>query len=293
MKVLQAKLEVWAECKLGEGPVWHPLQQKLYWVDILNCQIYSYDPATGQRHSFDTDKPVGALAPIDEDNMLIALQGEIAVLNTENGTIKELAKIEEDIPTNRCNDGKCDPQGRFWIGTMDFDEVPQKGALYCLAKDKGLTKVLDKLTISNGLDWCTRRNKMYFIDSFDRVVKAYDFDPHSGKIMNGKIIIKAKDDRESPDGMCIDREGMLWIAFWGGKRVGRYNPDTGEHLLDVEVPALHVSSCTFGGADLTTLYITTARKDVSTTQLEQYPLSGSVFSCHTNVKGVAAYFFSR
>lgn len=293
MEVLQAKVEVQVECKLGEGPVWHPLQQKLYWVDILNCRIYVYDPTTGQRHSFDTGKPVGALALIDKKDMLIALQGEIAILDTENGTINKLVKIEEDIVTNRCNDGKCDPQGRFWIGTMDFDEVPQKGSLYCLAKDKNLTKVLDKLTISNGLDWCTRRNKMYFIDSFDRVVKAYDFDPDSGKITNGKIIIAAKNGQESPDGMCIDREGMLWIAFWGGKRVGRYNPDTGEHLLDVKVPALHVSSCTFGGENLTTLYITTARKGLSIDQLKQYPLSGSVFSCHTGIKGVAAPFFIR
>ena len=293
MEILKAKMEIQAECKLGEGPVWHPLQERLYWVDILNCRIYSYQPTTGQIFFFDTGKPVGALAPMDEVNMLIALQGQIAVLDTQSGTIRGFTKIEEDIVSNRCNDGKCDPKGRFWIGTMNFNAVAERGALYCLTKDNRLTKVLDKLTISNGMDWCPRRNKMYFIDSFDRVVKAYDFDAVSGEITNGKIIIEANDDQECPDGMCMDSEGMLWIAFWGGMRVGKYHPDTGEHLLDVTVPALNVSSCTFGGENLTTLYITTARKDLSDEQLKQYPLSGSVFSCNTRTKGVATHFFGQ
>lgn len=278
-------------CTLGESPLWHPLQGKLYWVDIHQCRIYSCIPHSKKVSFTETDKPVSALVPVDGTTILIALKGEIARFNTGNGKIETLIEIEKDMSDNRCNDGKCDPQGRFWIGTMDNNALSQKGSLFHIDKDLFLTKTLDKLTIANGMDWSPAGDKMYFIDSFDRAVNVYDFEARSGKISNGQTIIETSSD-ELPDGMCVDSEGMLWIAFWGGKRVGRYDPQTGQHLTDVQVPALNVTSCCFGGKDLTTLYITSARSGLSFLELKDYPLSGSVFSCETGIKGRPANFFN-
>ena len=275
---------------LGESPLWHPLQNKFYWVDIDRCRIYSCDPQSNAVLSLKINKPVSAMVPVGNTTMLIALQGEIATFNTVTGRIETLVEIEKDISDNRCNDGKCDARGRFWIGTMHINALSQRGSLFCLDQDLFLNKALDKLTIANGMDWSSAGDKMYFIDSFERTVKCYDFDAVQGKLSNGEIIIETGSN-ELPDGMCVDSEGMLWIAFWGGKRVGRYHPRTGEHLADVYVPALNVTACAFGGKDLTTLYITTARSGLSSSELEEYPLSGSIFTCETEVKGRPANLF--
>lgn len=291
MEILQAQIEAEISCLLGESPLWHPAQEKLYWVDIENKIIHSCKPGTNIISSAKIGKRVSALVPVNDTILLAAMQGSISLFNTTNGKIETLLKIETKKPNNRCNDGKCDKQGRFWIGTMDVDGANDCGALYYLSKDLSLTKVLTELSIPNGLDWSPVGDKMYFIDSADRCVKAFDFDAASGKISNAKTIIKINPD-EMPDGMCTDSEGMLWIAFWGGKRVGRYDPYTSEHLADIRIPALNITSCTFGGKELTTLYITTARSGMTDAKLQEYPLSGSVFSCKMATRGQPVNFFN-
>ncbi|MDB5023603.1 MAG: Senescence marker protein-30 [Mucilaginibacter sp.] len=291
MKNLKAKLEIGIECALGEGPLWHPTQQKLYWVDIEQGQIYSYDPIQKNISVTRTYKPVSALVPVNDKILLIALRGEMAQFNTETKKIETLTQMESHLPENRCNDGKCDLNGRFWIGTMGTRTLFQQGSLYRITADLSISKVLDQLTIANGLDWSPDGRTMYFIDSFERTVRVYDFEAGSGKLSNGRTILKIGPE-ESPDGLCVDSEGMLWIAFWGGGRIGRYHPVTCEHLAHIAIPALNVTSCTFGGKDLTTLFITTARTGLSSSELMKYPRSGSLFSCKTGVKGLPANFFN-
>lgn len=276
---------------LAEGPLWHPHHQKLYWVDIEKMELHTFDPSTNAHSQRSTKKRIGAVLPAQNGNLILALQGELAELNIATNEIKTLFDLEPGLPENRCNDGKCDKQGRLWIGTMNVDCKPGKGSLYCIDRNLKVTTVLQNLTISNGMGWSLAGNEMYFIDSHDQHVKRFDFAIDHPSLSHEQIIIRSATTHESPDGMCVDSEGMLWVAFWGGARVGRYDPSTGKQLAEIAVPALHVTSCCFGGSDLHTLYITTARQGLTEQQLQDYPLSGSLFSCQPGVSGLTADFF--
>jgi sugar lactone lactonase YvrE len=291
MQKLKASLVVKANAVLGEGSLWHPIQQVLYWVDIEKMEVHSLEPCTNMHKVWLFGKRVSALVPSVNGNIIMALQGEIAELDITSGTIKTLARLESHLPQNRCNDGKCDAAGRFWIGTMHVDCKVGAGSLYCIDSHLNITKVLQNLTIANGMGWSPAGDVMYFIDSEDRKVRSFDFSTDKAELDNEKTVVSFDNKAEMPDGMCVDNEGMLWIAFWGGSRVGRYDPLTGEALSEIEVPAPHVTSCCFGGEDLTTLYITTARQGLSEDQLERHPLSGSIFSCIPGAKGSHADFF--
>jgi sugar lactone lactonase YvrE len=288
----KAELVIKLENELGEGPVWHPYDNLLYWVDIKEGIIYYYDPLKKDYGWLITEKGVSAVAPSGPKKIIVALPDEIAEVDFTTGEKIMITEIEPHLEDSRCNDGKCDAGGRFWIGKMHQKAAPNCGSLYRVENNCSLTKVLSNLTISNGLDWSSDNKKMYFIDSFDRCVKCFDFEIHSGKISNEKIIIVTDNIKEMPDGMCVDDDGMLWAAFWGGGRIGRYDPETGEHLADIEVPALNVTSCTFGGKDYQTMFITSAREGLTLSEIEQYPLSGSLFSCKLPVRGLKANCFN-
>ena len=275
---------------LGEGPFWHPIHQMLYWVDIEEKILHGLEPHTKRHREWPVSKRLGTVAPALNGNLILGLQGEIASFDAVSGTMESLVRIEPDAPDNRCNDGKCDPWGRFWVGTMHVECKPGEGSLYCLDTNLQLHKVLSGLTIANGMEWSPGGEYMYFIDSVTYCVKRYRCDREHVSLAEEKIVLRFEEDGGMPDGMCADSEGMLWIGFWGGKRVGRYDPVTGQHLGDVEVPAPHVTSCCFGGKDLTTLYITTAQEGLSQKQTEQYPLSGSLFTCNTNIRGTDCHF---
>lgn len=291
MERYKAELVVKLENELGEGPMWHPLDQLLYWVDIKKGNLYSYDPATDAYNELFIQKGISAVVPSATKKIIAALPNEIIEVDCNSGEKQKVVDIEPHIEDNRCNDGKCDVKGRFWIGTMHEEAASNCGSLYRLENRTSLTKVLSDLTISNGMGWSPDNTKMYFIDSFDRQVKCFDFDVDAGEIKNEKIIMIFNNPDELPDGMCVDGEGMLWIAFWGGARVGKYHPATGEHLADIEVPALNVTSCTFGGKDYQTLFITSAGEGFTENEKERYPLSGSLFSCKVSPHGLKAVSF--
>jgi sugar lactone lactonase YvrE len=276
---------------LGEGPLWHPIHQMLYWVDIEKMEVHGLEPHTNRHRVWETRKKVGAVVAAANGNLILALQGEIAELDPANGKIKSLVKLEADLPENRCNDGKCDAAGRFWIGTMHVDCKPGTGSLYCVDTHLQVTKVLTGLTIANGMGWSPDGDYMYFIDSADCQVKRFKFSSEKVSLEQEKIILRFEKERGLPDGMCVDSEGMLWIGFWGGSCVGRYDPATGKHLGDIRVTAPHVTSCCFGGPDLQTLFITTAREGLTPQQLKEFPLSGSLFSCDTAIKGSEVHLF--
>lgn len=287
----EADIVLQAGNTLGEGPLWHPVHKMLYWVDIEQKVVHGWEPHTKLHRCWPVGKRVSTIAPLRNGKLILGLQGEISEMDPATGFVTKLLSLETDVTENRCNDGKCDAAGRFWVGTMDLKCRLEAGSLFCIDADLTTHKVLDRLTIANGMGWSPDGRHMYFIDSAKHAVKRYRFSLNTAALGEEKTVLQFDDASELPDGMCVDREGNVWIGFWGGSRVGCYDPETREHLLDIKVPAPHVTSCCFGGADLKTLYITTAREGLTREQLQAYPLSGSVFSVPTKVPGQYAKFF--
>jgi sugar lactone lactonase YvrE len=289
-KEVEARLVLDAKATLGEGALWHPAEKRLYWVDIEDRELHLFDPATGKDKVWPVGERVGTVVPVVEGGALVALQNGIHFIDTDTGKLDCITNpIEQD--DIRFNDGKCDPAGRFWVGSMALDSREGAAVLYRMGKDGSIQQVLDNLTVSNGLVWTADRKKMYFIDTPTRQVQAFDYDDETGAITKRDEVIAIPESEGKPDGMAIDAEGMLWIALYGGGGVGRWDPNTGELLQKVTVPAPHTTSCAFGGADLGTLYITTARDGLDDEQLKEYPSSGGLFAIEPGATGVPANFF--
>lgn len=287
---MQAHSILHAQAALGEGALWNPETARLYWVDIEGRALHVFDPATGRDDSFPTGERIGTVVPLHGGAVLVALQNGIHRLDPATGLLTLLVHPLTE-PSLRFNDGKCDPAGRFWVGTFDLLERPHAGTLYRLDPDGRLHVVLRGITNSNGLAWSLDRTTMYYIDTPTRAVQAFDYDHATGVIDRPRVIIRFSEAGGWPDGMTLDAEGKLWVGLWGGGRVQRHDPATGALLQTVTVPAPHTSSCAFGGPDLATLFITTARGGLSPEQLEEFPLSGDVFAAEPGVRGVPAYFY--
>ncbi len=289
---MTAKLVLDAKARLGEGAIWHPSEQKLYWLDIEATMLHIYDPATKNDVQFPTGEKAGTIVPIKGGGVLLAMQNSIRKMDTSTGELTLVAKSLNDSLV-RFNDGKADPSGRFWVGTMAHDLRPKASALYRMDKDKRFHKVLSDVTISNGLVWTADKKTMYYVDTPTLTVQAFDYDDATGELSNGRVAVRVPAAVSgSPDGMVIDAEGKLWVALWGGGAVIRCDPATGKIIQQVKVPALNVTSLAFGGKHLKTLYITTVREWQTPEQLAQYPLSGGLFAVKTSVRGVAASFYT-
>jgi sugar lactone lactonase YvrE len=276
---------------LGEGALWDYKNNQLLWVDIEEGILYVYDPATGKNIAHEQGKRIGTVVPIDTGGMVTALQDGIYTYNPNNGELIKKASPEEDKPQNRFNDGKCDPGGRFWAGTMALKGGRGSGALYRIDHDFSYKKMIDNVSTSNGIVWSLDNTKMYYIDTPTRKVVAYDYDNGTGDISSPRTAIEIPAELGSPDGSTLDAEGMIWIAMWGGASVTRWNPETGELLQKISVPALNVTSCAFGGKDLDILYITSASMSMNESQKEQYPYAGKLFQVKPGVKGIKANYF--
>lgn len=276
---------------LGEGPCWHQEEQVLYWVDILGKAVHRYDPETGQDQQWDVGQLVGTVVPRASGGLLVALENGLADFDPQSGKLQHW-DVLDDHQEIRFNDGKCDPQGRLWVGSMDHvQEARAMGRLYRIDHDGSVHVMEEDITISNGLAWSPDNTQMYYIDSPTRQVCAYDFDAASGDISNRRTVITLTGDQGYPDGMTIDTEGMIWLAHWAGQRVCRWDPQLGELLDTISTPAPHTSCCCFGGPDRTELYITTARKGLTPEQLTAHPRSGHLFRCKTQVVGAPTYAF--
>lgn len=238
-----------------------------------------------------TGQMIGTVVPAESGKMIVALENGLYQLDPTTGSKKFIANPEEDIPGNRFNDGKCDPAGRFWAGTMSKTGEKEAGALYRLDADGSVTKMIDKVTTSNGIVWSQDHTKMYYIDTPRRKVMAWDYELETGNISNPQTAVGIPQNMGYPDGMTIDTEGNVWIALWNGSAVGCWNPETGELIQTIDIPAKNVTSCAFGDEDLGTLYITTARQGTSEEELEKYPHAGGVFKVRPDVNGMEAFFF--
>ena len=284
---MQAELLLNAKATLGEGPAWDSKTQTLYWLDILEKRIYADTRILAQ-----LDDLVCCIVPRKNGNLLLGTRLGFADLNPDTVQLTVLAALDSELPTNRLNDGKCDPAGRLLAGTMDMNEKDPNGALYSF-DGKNSTRLLDKVTISNGLAWSVDYKTFYYIDTPTREVKAFDYDLATGQIANPRVAIHIPESLGWPDGMTSDTDGNLWIALWGGAQVTKWNPSTGKLLEQIPVPALQTSSCVFGGKDMNELYITSARKSMSETDLKKYPLSGGLFKVITNVVGMKTFEFNE
>ena len=275
---------------IGEGPVWLEDEQRLVWLDIKGHLVQWLDPATGQVEHIDVGAAVGAVAPAKSGNLVAAIGNGFQAIDRKSGSTRTLAVAEPDRPKNRMNDGKCDSRGRFWAGTMADDETPRAGALYRLNLDHTVDQVLSDVTISNGLDWTEDDRLMYYIDSLTYRVDVLDFEPSTGTVTNRRALIRVDKSDGLPDGMTLDSEGGIWVALWGGWSVRRYRPD-GSFDLEVKVPVSKVSSCAFGGPDLSDLYITTAATGLSEEQLAKQAHAGGLFRCRPGHGGRPPYRF--
>lgn len=277
---------------LGEGPVWH--RDRLLWVDIEGRKIIALDPSTGTETIVELSERVGCVWPCaDSDALLCGLQSGLAMLDPATVTLTPIENPEPDLPTTRFNDGKCDPFGRFWAGTMDMDEKGPLGSLYMLDHQQRLTRQWQGVTVSNGLAWDMSGNQptFYYIDSPTRQVVAFDYEPDTGSLSNRRVAIIIPDGEGFPDGMTIDAEGALWIALWQGWGVVRYHPKTGERLGKIDLPVEKVTSCTFGGPDLNDLFITTASIGLGPEAKAAQPDAGAVFRVKTNSTGLPTVLF--
>ena len=289
MQEWTAKVLKRAGLVLGEGACWHPDWSTFLYVDIEAQKLGKIDPVTGDNVERMLPGRVGTVVPFKNKQLLVALQDSLELYDFETGELEYLCEIEADEPRNRCNDGKCDARGRFWIGTMDIDARKGKGTLY--RYDGSLKPVLKPVTISNGICWNGDNTEMYYIDSADYTVRSYDYDLETGMISNERIVIQIKEPGYLPDGMCIDEEGKLWIAMWGGGCVQRFDPATGELIGNIGLPVPLVTTCAFGGKNNSQLIILTASIGLTNEQTLEYPLSGSIFLADVGIKGGPLHHF--
>ena len=288
---LHAELVLDAKAMLGEGSIWHPKENKLYWVDIEGKALHIYDPGTNEDKQLPLGSRVGTVVPIQSGGAIVALQSGIQKINVKTGKLTYLINPLPDTVGLRFNDGKCDPSGRFWVGTMAMDSRRKGAVLWRVDKDKSVHLMLDSVSISNGIVWTADKKTMYYNDTPTGTIQGFDYDDKTGNISNRRVVIKIPRGGGGPDGMTIDADGNLWVALWGSGTVGKFNPLTGELLQKVIVPAPNVSSCAFGGKNLETLYITTARAGLNADKLKAFPLSGGLFSVKPGVHGVPAEFY--
>ena len=283
------ELVVDAHAIVGEGPVWDPSAGLLVWVDIEGKRIHEFDPATGMDREIEVPQYPGAVVRRASGGYMAAVTDGFASVDRD-GRFEMVVPVEADVSGNRMNDGKCDPQGRFWAGTTRMAHDAPIGVLVRLEADLSVHPMVDELWVSNGLDWTADDSRMYFIDSFVQRVDVFDFEPATGAISNRRPLIEVPESWGFPDGMTLDAEGYLWVACWGSSRVRRFDPE-GRLDREIVLPVTQVSSCAFGGPDLCDLYITTAARGLDAAALEREPHAGGLFRARPGVQGRPAHEF--
>ena len=278
---------------LGEGVLWDQQEQALYWLDVpMPSKLHRWYPDSGNYDSWEMPEMITSLAVREKGGLLVASHKGINHFNFNDDGLTRILEPEKNLQENRCNDGASDRMGRFWFGTMQNNISPQatnlpieknSGSLYRLDPDLSLNKMETDIGVSNTLAWSPDNSIMYFTDTLTGWISSYDFDFSKGLISNRRDFAEA--ERGYPDGSTVDAEGGLWSCRWEGGCVIRFTPD-GKIDRVIEVPVDRVTSCTFGGRNLDTLYITTARWDMSEEELSKTTYAGSLFAANPGVKGL-------
>ena len=272
---MKADLAFPAKDILGEGPIWVPEEQALYWVDILRPALQRWHPESGSYQIWEMPTDIGCFALRSQAGAVLGLRTGFAFLDFTNGEVFSLRGPEADQPYTRFNDGKCDRRGRFWAGTEDEGEPKNRAALYRLDPGGEYCQIKTGIGTSNGLGWSPDNRVMYYTDSAKHTIWAYDFDLERGRITNERVFAQTP-QAYVPDGLTVDVDGFVWSAKWDGWKVVRYAPD-GSVDLEVQLPVQRPTSCMFGGSELRNLYITSASTGLNESELADQPQAGSIF----------------
>lgn len=276
---------------LGEGPLWVEREKAVYWVDIFNNNVHRLALADGGKTTWTFDFEVTSLSERVSGGFIGTIKDGYASINFDELSAEAIALPEADQPNNRFNDGKVDSSGRYWAGTMDIGQAAESGALYRLDADLSQRMVDSDYVICNGPTFSVDNSIIYHTDSIKRTIYALDIGA-DGSLSNKRVFTEFKGDDEGvPDGMTTDSEDCLWVAHFGGARITRYSP-AGQILGVIPLPTPNITSCTFAGAALDTLYITTASTAMSAEELRRFPLAGSLFSVKPGVKGLPTPLFA-
>lgn len=271
--------------ELAEGPLWDESIGCLYWVDIADKALHRFCPATGKHQQWHFKDGLTSVSLTNGDKLIGTTENGFILLNPDMSVAWQSDVVEPGQGSNRFNDAKIGPDGRLWAGTMDKGFEQESGALYCLNRNLKWACVDDGYVISNGPAFSLDGTLMYHTDSFKSEIYQFDMSA-SGQISNKRIFAKLQDDEGAPDGMTTDAEGCLWVCSFFAARITRFSP-TGERLTHVDLPVPNITSCTFGGDDYKTMFITTAAGGVSEDDKIKAPLAGSIFQWQPGVAGLA------
>lgn len=274
------------KASLGECPVWSAAEQALYWIDINAPSLNRFDPASAVNTTMPMPESIGSFGLRRKGGFVVALRGGIWLARPDGTLERKVADAPYDPAHHRFNDGRCDPRGRFFAGTMNERRDVASAALYRLDPDYRLTRLVDGITISNGLAWSPDGRTMYHADTPAQTIHAYAYDPASGMPTAKRLFARFVGDGDRPDGAAVDSEGCYWSAFYRGGRVLRLSPE-GETLEAHALPAMCPTMCAFGGADLKTLYVTSARQQRPGDELARLPQSGGIFALRVGVSGLS------
>jgi sugar lactone lactonase YvrE len=274
---------------VGECPLWCAEENSLYWIDIPRCMVHRKNAQSHEHRSWPLPSEPGCIALHSNGGLIVAMRSGIAVLDTDSGQVSMLVAAPYDLNTMRFNDGRCDPKGRFWMGTMYEPRDQAKGQLYCFEKGK-LTERGSPVTVSNGLAFSHDGQSLYHADTTAHSVYRYEFDLEHGNLSERQLFQSFSSDRSAatysgrPDGAAVDSEGAYWVAMFEGARLLRYGPD-GSLLREVALPVRCPTMIAFGGSDLRTLFITSATQNRSASELSSFPLSGYLLSLRVTGPG--------
>ncbi len=275
---------------VGEGPVWIGAERVLLWLDIKGQRVFRLDPSTGAARSWGLSDRVGAIIPRAQGGYVLLAKRGVYTGEFPFDALERVCHPDGDLPDNRFNDAKCDPSGRLWAGSMDDNEQQASGRLYRFDSLASPVRVRSGVNLSNGLGWSPDGRTMYFVETLRHAIWAHDYDLASGEAGAARVFAEVPLSEGYPDGMCVDADGCVWLAHWGGARLTRFTP-AGKVDRVVRLPVPQVASCAFGGPALDTLYVTTAAVGLDGKALAAAPLSGSVFAFRPGVKGVPVAAF--
>lgn len=282
-------LDAKAEC--GEGPFWDEATARLWWTDIPARRLHCTDPATGQDQSFATPGRIGCFALARTGGVVVAMEHSMARFWPETGKLERLAEPEADRPDNRFNDGRCDRRGRFLASSMHEPRTVPQGGLWQLDPAHGTRLLADHALVGNGLAFSPDNRLMYWSDSRQGRVFIFDYDLDDGAAWNRRLWLETDDSTGRPDGAAVDADGCYWSARFRGSRVIRFTPQ-GKVDREIRLPVRQVTMCAFGGPDLKTLFITTARENLDDATLAQEPLAGGIFAVEPGVQGLPEPHFN-
>ena len=273
------------KASLGECPLWHPEEQALYWVDINAPSLNRFDPASGVNIARPLPASIGSYAFRRGGGFVLALRDGVYFADALGRPTRKVAEAPYDPDHHRFNDGRCDRSGRFFVGTMNERRDAPTGALWRLDPDLGFTRIAGDMTVSNGLAWSPDGLTMYHADTPTHVVRAFDYDPATGTPTQPREFARFSGETDRPDGGTVDAQGCYWTAFYRGGKVVRLSPH-GRVLAEYPIPAMCPTMCAFGGRDLRTLFVTTARQQRDNEELARLPRSGGLFAMTVDAPGL-------